>query len=146
VNIAGTVERVLEREASNGVVIETHVDERIEVMAHPDLLFRALAYVIRNAIRYAGEAGPIVASTSNIGDEASLTVADNGPGIPPAELEEVFKPFYRPDSSRQRETGGIGLGLAIVRSCVEACGGTVACRNRSPKGLAVEIQLQVAHT
>jgi two-component system, OmpR family, sensor histidine kinase CpxA len=142
VNVAGTVERVVEREASNGVVIETQVDQQLEVMAQPDLLFRALANVVRNAIRYAGEAGPIVISASNASNEASITVADSGPGIPPEELEEVFKPFYRPDSARQRETGGVGLGLAIVRSCVEACGGAVTCQNRSPRGLLVEIRLR----
>jgi two-component system sensor histidine kinase CpxA len=74
----------------------------------------------------------------------SIIVADNGPGIPEAELESVFKPFYRPELARQRETGGVGLGLAIVRTCVEACGGTVQCRNRSPKGLEVEIKLPIA--
>ena len=54
---------------------------------------------------------------------------------------EVFKPFYRPELARQREKGGIGLGLAIVRTCIEACGGTVECHNRSPKGLEVLIRL-----
>lgn len=71
-------------------------------------------------------------------------VADSGPSLPEAELDHVFKPFYRPEFARQRETGGVGLGLAIVRSCVEACGGTVRCRNRTPTGLEVEIQLPAA--
>ena len=78
------------------------------------------------------------------GGVVSISVADNGPGIPASELEEVFKPFYRPEFARQRETGGVGLGLAIVRTCVEACGGTVECRNHSPKGLEAEIQLPAA--
>ena len=62
--------------------------------------------------------------------------------MPKEELEEVFEPFYRPESARTRETGGAGLGLAIVRTCIEACGGTVACRNRTPRGLEVLIRLQ----
>ena len=74
----------------------------------------------------------------------SITVADQGSGIRDAELEAVFKPFYRPEYARQRKTGGVGLGLAIVRTCIEACGGTVECRNRSPKGLEVEIKLPIA--
>jgi two-component system, OmpR family, sensor histidine kinase CpxA len=69
-------------------------------------------------------------------------VADSGPGLPEAELEQVFTPFYRPDTARTRETGGAGLGLAIVRTCVEACGGTVVCRNRKPAGLEVAIRLK----
>ena len=144
VKVAETVERVLQREASSETVIETHVDEQLEVMAHPDDLFRSIANVLRNAIRYAGNAGPIVVTAIRNNDVVSVTVADNGPGLPTAELEEVFKPFYRPEFARQRETGGVGLGLAIVKRCVEACGGTVSCRNRSPKGLEIEIRLTAA--
>ena len=144
VNVADTVRQVLQREANHEARIETHIDGQLEVIAHPDYLFRSVANIIRNAIRYAGDAGPIVVSASEKGGVVSITVADNGPGIPASELEEVFKPFYRPEFARQRETGGVGLGLAIVRTCVEACGGTVKCRNRSPKGLEAEIRLPAA--
>ncbi len=74
----------------------------------------------------------------------SLVVADSGPGVPEESLEQIFAPFYRLDASRSSETGGVGLGLAIVRSCVEACRGTVRCRNRQPSGLEVEIRLPAA--
>jgi two-component system sensor histidine kinase CpxA len=141
VNVAETVRQVLQRESGSQGRIETRIDAHLEVMANPDYLFRSLANIVRNAIRYAGDAGPIVVSASEKDGVVSITVADNGPGIPPAELEEVFKPFYRPEFARQRETGGVGLGLAIVKTCVEACGGTVQCRNRSPKGLEAEIRL-----
>jgi two-component system sensor histidine kinase CpxA len=144
VNLAETARRVLDREAGEGPHVETHLDDRIEVLAHPEYLFRSLANVVRNAIRYAGKCGPIVISTKDKDGIVSITIADNGPGIPEAELESVFKPFYRPEYARQRETGGVGLGLAIVRTCIEACGGTVQCRNRSPKGLEVEIKLAIA--
>jgi two-component system sensor histidine kinase CpxA len=141
VNVADTLRRVLERETSADAQIETDVGSEIEVMAHPDYLFRSLANLVRNAIRYAGPAGPIRVSAANGEDDVLISVADNGPGLPEAELENVFKPFYRPEYARQRETGGTGLGLAIVRSCVEACGGSVHCRNRLPKGLIVDISL-----
>jgi two-component system sensor histidine kinase CpxA len=144
VNVAETVRRVLEREADGGAHIETDVDERAEVLAHRQYLFRSLANVVRNAIRYAGGCGAIVISTQEKGGMILISVADQGPGIPEAELEAVFKPFYRPEDARQRETGGAGLGLAIVRTCIEVCGGTVQCRNRLPKGLEVEIKLPIA--
>jgi two-component system sensor histidine kinase CpxA len=144
VNLAETVRRVLEREAGEGAGIEIRVDERLEVMAQPEYLFRSLANVVRNALRYAGKCGPIVLTAREKDGKVSITVADLGPGIPEAEREAVFKPFYRPELARQRETGGAGLGLAIVRSCIEACGGTVECRNRSPKGLEVEMKLPAA--
>jgi two-component system sensor histidine kinase CpxA len=144
VKLADTVRRVLEREASDKTSIETHLEEQTEVMAHPEYLFRSLANVVRNAVRYAGDFGPILISAHEKAGVVSITIADTGPGIPEAELEGVFKPFYRPEFARQRETGGVGLGLAIVRTCIEACGGTVQCRNRSPKGLEVEIRLLAA--
>ncbi len=108
------------------------------------LVYLFVANLMRNAIRYAGEGGPILISAHEKDGMVSITVADHGQGIPEAELEAVFKPFYRPEYARQREMGGVGLGLAIVRTCIETCGGTVRCRNRSPKGLEVEIQLPKA--
>ncbi len=141
VNVAETVRRVLERETSGSTHIEVRVNEQLEATANPDYLFRSIANLLRNAIRYAGTSGPIVISGRNGGGEVAITVADSGPGLPEAELDQVFKPFYRPEFARQRETGGVGLGLAIVRSCIEACGGTVRCRNRTPTGLEVEIHL-----
>ena len=144
VNVADTVRQVLEREAADDSRIETNVAAQLEVMASPDYLHRTLANIIRNALRYAGDAGPITVSASEKNGMVSIFVADSGPGIPDTELEEVFKPFYRPELARQRETGGVGLGLAIVKTCVEACGGTVQCRNRAPKGLEVEIRLPAA--
>ncbi len=141
VNVADTVQSVLERESLPSVVIETQLDKGLEVMAQPDFLFRSLANLVRNAVRYAGHAGPIQVSASNLGQDVSIRVSDQGPGVPEAEIEEIFKPFYRPEFARQRETGGSGLGLAIVKSCIEACGGIVRCRNRSPQGLEVEIRL-----
>jgi two-component system sensor histidine kinase CpxA len=145
VNVADTVSSVLERERSQSVVVETQVDSNLDVMAEPDFLFRSLANLVRNAIRYAGHAGPIQVSAASIGKDVSIRVSDQGPGVPDAEIEEIFKPFYRPEFARQRETGGAGLGLAIVKSCIEACGGIVRCRNRFPRGLEVEIRLPAHH-
>ncbi len=114
------------------------------MIARPDYLFRAIANLIRNSVRYAGDAGAITLKGRESGSHVSITVSDEGPGLPPEELDRVFKPFYRPELARQRDTGGAGLGLAIVRSCVEACGGAVECRNRLPRGLEVHIRLDLA--
>jgi two-component system sensor histidine kinase CpxA len=144
VNLSQVVEKVLEREGSEQVVVKTSVDGALRVLAQPECLFRALANVVRNAIRYAGNAGPVAISAGAEGEQVKISVTDSGPGLPERELENVFRPFYRPEFARQRETGGIGLGLAIVRDCVESCGGTVYCRNRAPSGLEVVIQLAAA--
>lgn len=144
VNLSSVVERVLQREAPDGAAIEVNVPEELDAIAHPDYVFRSLANLVRNAIRYAGDSGPIVITAVHEGDDIRINVADHGPGLPECELENVFKPFYRPELARQRETGGTGLGLAIVQSCIQACGGTVHCRNRVPHGLNVEIRLPAA--
>lgn len=144
VNVAETVKRVLAREASDSASIVSHVETDLEVRAYPDYLFRALANVVRNAVRYAGQAGPITISAKRDHRYVWIWVADEGPGLPAQELEEVFKPFYRPELARQRDTGGFGLGLAIVKTSIEACGGVVQCRNRSPRGLEVEMCLVAA--
>jgi two-component system sensor histidine kinase CpxA len=144
VNVAATVARVLDREASPETRIEVSVDEKLAVEAEPEYLFRALSNVVRNAIRYAGHAGPIQVSARPVEEMVYVTVADSGPGVPEASLEEIFAPFYRLDPARTQATGGLGLGLAIVRNCVETCRGAVRCRNRRPSGLEVEIRLHAS--
>lgn len=146
VRVAEAIQRVLDREAAEKVNIQTDVDEQLAVLANQEYLSRSLANVVRNAIRYAGDAGPITLVARAKDGYAAITISDVGPGIPEAELEAVFKPFYRPELARQRETGGVGLGLAIVRTCTEACGGTVTCRNRSPHGLEVELRFAMSST
>lgn len=144
VNVAATVARAVEREAASGGRVEIAVDDRLFVLAEPEYLFRAVSNLVRNAIRYAGHAGPIRISAKPGGGLVRLTVADQGPGVPDETLDEIFAPFYRLDPARNQDTGGVGLGLAIVKSCVEACGGVVRCRNRRPSGLEVEIALRAA--
>jgi two-component system sensor histidine kinase CpxA len=140
--IADTVRRVVEREGLPGITVETSVPEDIVVLANPDYLVRALSNLVRNAIRYAGQSGPISISAQIEDGEGVITVADRGPGIPENALEDVFAPFFRLESSRGRDSGGTGLGLAIVKACVEGCKGTVRARNRRPCGLEVEIRLK----
>jgi len=144
VNVGAIVERVTEREAAPEVRIETAVDEHLEALADPDYLFRALSNLVRNAVRYAGQAGPITVSSRAENGAAVITVSDCGPGLAEDALEQVFVPFYRPEASRSRNTGGAGLGLAIVKTCIESCKGAVTCRNRQPSGLEVEIRLKAA--
>jgi two-component system, OmpR family, sensor histidine kinase CpxA len=134
IEIATAVERAAARE---GAKISTAIPAGMVVRANELFLVRALANLLRNAVRYAGKDGPIVVTAEREADAVEIRVADSGPGLPDSELERIFTPFYRPEVSRTRETGGTGLGLAIVRTCVEACSGTVSCRNRQPHGLEV---------
>lgn len=144
VSVAALVARVVTRESPDRAAVRIAIDEGLQVMGNPEFLQRAVANVIRNAIRYAGHAGPIEVTASQIDDRVQIKVIDSGPGIPEAELENVFRAFYRPEFARTRQTGGTGLGLAIVRDCIEACKGGVSCSNRAPHGLEVIIDLPAA--
>lgn len=147
VPLAGLARAVARREAAGEVQVRVDIAENLRARADHDLLDRALGNAVRNAVRYAGHAGPVTifaASAEHAPTEVRLTVFDEGPGAPAAALEKLFDPFFRPDTARTRETGGTGLGLAIVKSCVEACGGSVSASNRTRGGLAVTFRLNRA--
>jgi len=144
VNLLETAHRVVSTEnPERSADIRLNIAPEIHVIAHPESLFRAVSNLVRNAIRYAAHAGPVTVSATQEGDSVILIVSDRGPGIPDAALELVFTPFYRLDDSRQRSNGGNGLGMSIVRTCIETCEGTVYCRNGNP-GLQAIVTLQVA--
>jgi signal transduction histidine kinase len=106
--------------------------------ARPVALRRCLTNLVDNAIRYG------VRATIDVAEEAGrvvVRVLDEGPGIPEAELERAFEPFFRGDASRSRETGGFGLGLGIARNIARAHGGELTLKNRPEGGLAATLTL-----
>ena len=115
------------------------------VRGNASLLHSAVENVVRNAIRYTQERTSVEIELSSQetpkGPEALLRVSDSGSGVPPHALEKLFEPFYRLDDSRERQTGGVGLGLAITERAVRFHGGRVAARNRPEGGLQIEIRL-----
>lgn len=120
--------------------------ERLVARGRPVALKRAIANLVANALNYGGAARlrlwPLEGQGHGPGQGAlRLTVEDDGPGIPPAELEAVFQPFRRLEGSRNRETGGVGLGLPIARNILRAHGGDVVLRNRAEGGLLAEASL-----
>jgi two-component system sensor histidine kinase CpxA len=141
VRLLPLVEQACLREAPN-CDVKIRIDETAAVLAQPDLLSRALANVMRNAARYAP--GVVTVTAERQRDQIKLAICDNGPGVPPAALQDLFEPFYRLEPDRARATGGTGLGLAIVKTCIEACQGNVAARNLSPSGLEISILLPAA--
>ena len=142
VQLAELARRVVAREAGDESKVQVQIADDLFAQAEPDLLARALANLVRNALRYAGDAGPILVTAEAVEQGMALRVSDAGPGVPAEALQKIFDPFYRLEASRSRDTGGIGLGLAIVKTCVEACQGTVTATNRALTGLQVEIRLK----
>jgi len=106
--------------------------------ARPVALRRCLTNLVDNGIRYG------VRATIDVAEEAGrvvVRVLDEGPGIPEAELERAFEPFFRGDASRSRETGGFGLGLGIARNIARAHGGDLVLQNRAEGGRAAILTL-----
>ena len=92
----------------------------------PNLLRRALRNLIDNGLKY-GEVATV--AVRHEGGEVLIEVSDDGPGIPPDQIERVAEPFHRVEGSRNRSTGGTGLGLAIARTIAEGHGGALRLRN-----------------
>ncbi|MFU1477844.1 ATP-binding protein [Roseovarius sp. C7] len=114
----------------------------VRLWLRPRAMRRALRNVIENAQRYGG--GPPEVSLRTTGAEVSIVVADRGAGIPDADLERVFEPFFRLERSRSRDTGGTGLGLSIARTILRAHGGDIYLENRPEGGLCAVLVLPEA--
>ncbi len=110
----------------------------LSVRADPAALRRALGNLIGNAVKYAGAARVMAFAE---GGQAVVLVEDDGPGLPEDELEAVFEPFRRGERSRNRETGGAGLGLTVARQAARAHGGDVVLTNREGGGLSARLTL-----
>jgi two-component system sensor histidine kinase CpxA len=115
------------------------------VRGEASLLHSAIENVVRNAIRYTREGSTVEIHLEKMAgngrEEAVVQVTDCGDGVPPEALEKLFQPFYRLDDARGRQTGGVGLGLAITERAVRFHGGRVTATNRAEGGLMVEIYL-----
>jgi signal transduction histidine kinase len=113
---------------------------RVSIPAIPGALQRCLTNLIDNAVKYGGYAR--VTAGCEAGNVV-IRVADGGPGIPEAQMERVFAPFYRLETSRSRETGGSGLGLTIARNIAHKHGGTLTLRNKPGGGLECLLVLPI---
>lgn len=141
VDLLPVVQLAVSREATLTAEISIRIDPEIRVVASAELLTRAIANLIRNAVKYAGNAGAIYIVAEKRKDKVIIEVRDNGPGVPEDIIDQLFEPFFRPEPSRDRDSGGVGLGLSIVKTCIETCKGTASAANLKPNGFAVTITL-----
>lgn len=143
VDLTALVDAVAEdyRAADAPVLFEP--GERITLVCRPVAVRRALRNVIDNALTY-GETAEITLSDGT--DQVVIEIADHGPGIAEAQMDTVFDAFVRLETSRSRETGGVGLGLSIARSVIRGHGGDITLRNRAEGGLVVRMILPRARS
>ncbi|MBR0873486.1 HAMP domain-containing protein [Bradyrhizobium tropiciagri] len=131
----------IRQEIGEPVTLETPTAERLDARCAPLALRRMLANLTDNALRY-GKTAELGALRE--GNTIRLSIADRGPGIPGDELERILKPFERLEPSRSRQTGGAGLGLAIVSALAKSQGGELKIENRSEGGLCAILSLPAA--
>ncbi|TGG91657.1 HAMP domain-containing protein [Natronospirillum operosum] len=132
------LEAIQEEVAVLGRTVELQMPQDITYAGKAVALKRCLSNLIHNAVFYGSEAW---VSVNNSAEAVHITIVDNGPGVPESELEHIFDPFVRLESSRSRHTGGTGLGMTIARNIVHSHGGDIRLRNAMGRGLEVQIIL-----
>lgn len=115
---------------------------QVLALADGDWMRQVLRNILTNACKYAPAGSRVTVRVGRTpAGGVRLAVADEGPGVPPQDTERIFERFFRVDASRNRESGGRGLGLAICKQFVERCGGRIGAVNRQPAGLEVWFEL-----
>ncbi len=140
VDLAVLVQSLCDDYADSGHAVSYQGPEHITYHCAPVSIRRALSNIINNAIQYGTQASVELKPSAQ---EITVCVADNGPGISEDERERVFSPFFRLEKSRNRETGGTGLGLAVARTVVRQHGGDIELADRQGGGLLVSITLPI---
>ena len=138
--LSSLLESLADEMHETGLDVGVDQADRVVINGDPIALRRLFNNLLENAVKYGGEARVRVSGTDG---QAVVEIDDKGPGLPERELERVFEPFHRHDSSRCRETGGIGLGLAVGRSVARAHGGDAGLSNRPEGGLRARVTLPV---
>ena len=138
VDLMALVESLCEDAGDAGHRVVLHGQVQAPYPGRPLALKRCIGNVLDNALRYGSRAEVGVADSPQA---VTLTIADNGPGIPSESLEKVFDPFFRLETSRARHSGGTGLGLGIARNIARAHGGDLVLKNRAEGGLLAELTL-----
>ncbi|MCE9508270.1 MAG: HAMP domain-containing protein [Alphaproteobacteria bacterium] len=132
------LERIVSNARRQGCDVQASFTDRLMVRVRPMAVERALANVVSNACKYAKH---VWVSAREQAEALEIFVDDDGPGIPQEQREEVFKPFYRLEKSRNPKTGGVGLGLSIAQDIVHSHGGEIFLEESNRGGLRVVIRL-----
>ena len=132
------LESLCDEMAETGVAAEAKAGDKVVLTGDPMALRRLFANLLENAVKFGGGARARVFAEDG---HAVVEIDDDGPGIPEKDVERVFEPFYRREPSRSRQTGGIGLGLAVVRTIARGHGGDVSLANRPGGGLTARVRL-----
>jgi two-component system, OmpR family, sensor kinase len=128
---------------AKGCKVQTVGAAHSVVSGNRELLRSAIENVLRNAVRYSPQGAAVEVAVERSAAGLTISVRDRGPGVPAGELERIFEPFYRVAESRDRDSGGEGIGLAITSQVMKAHGGTARADNRAGGGFEVQLNLPV---
>lgn len=137
-NLSELLREVAEGARREGAAIDLHIEGETVLPLRRDAFRRCLTNLVSNSMLHAEH---IAIRAGQREDGVVITIDDDGPGIPAEQRQEVFRPFYRLDTSRNRETGGVGLGLSISRDVIRGHGGEIALDDSPLGGLRVQIRL-----
>jgi signal transduction histidine kinase len=137
------IERVHAVAEERGITIAFTPNGPMRLPADPDDLELVWSNLLENAIRFSPDRATVRITMWSGQGRSYIEVSDDGPGIPPSELPHIFERFHRGDSSRTRNTGGYGLGLAISKALVEAYGGTIEPNSKPGEGTRMVVSLPV---
>ena len=127
--------------SDSGLTLEYAAEKNVRVMGDADMIRQATANLISNAVRYTPEGGRVTVRVEKVDDEAAISVRDTGIGLTPEEAKMVFSRFWRADAGRNRESGGLGVGLAVVKEIVDRHGGWVQVEGEKGKGACFTIHI-----
>lgn len=151
VNISDLMSRIVDdagfESQKRNVVVNLAAPDQCDARGNAELLHSAIENVVRNAVRYTAAGTSVDVSLRLEGNSRlRLVVRDHGKGVPENDLEKIFQPFYRVAEARDRESGGVGLGLAIAERVFRSHGGTIRAENAHPSGLQVVIEIPAVET
>lgn len=139
-DIAELVEESVSVWKRDSVTIDCHIEDKLAANVKPQAVRRCLGNLLANARRYANH---VWVRAGRRGDQIEVTIDDDGPGIAKVHRDDVFRPFFRLDESRNPETGGTGLGLAIARDVARGHGGDISLEESPQGGLRARIRLPI---
>jgi signal transduction histidine kinase len=139
--ITSLVETIMDEAAETGADSAAEASDRVVIDGDPVALRRLITNLVDNALKFGSSARGRVFTE---GGMAVVEIEDNGPGIAPDQIERAFEPFHRLETSRSRDTGGIGLGLAVVRAIARGHGGDVQLKPRKEGGLRAQVRLPLS--
>jgi two-component system osmolarity sensor histidine kinase EnvZ len=138
INLTALVDGVVAQALRKGGLIDYHAEDKLELPLRPNAFKRSITNLIDNALRFADH----ISIRIGLRDDAvEIIIDDDGPGIPDEHHENVFKPFFRIEGSRNQGTGGIGLGMTITRDVIRSHGGELQLSTSPIGGLRVRIRL-----